>query len=100
MPTLPERLLLLSLDDDGQPRDPRSALSYALAGAALTELLLAGRLAHRDGRLQVVSPTPTGDPVLDEVLGQVEAQPKPRKLSWWVSRLAAEAGAGRPSATS
>jgi hypothetical protein len=25
MPTLPERLLLVSLDDDGQPRDPRSA---------------------------------------------------------------------------
>jgi hypothetical protein len=35
MPTLPERLLLLSLDDDGQPRDPRSTLGYALAGAAV-----------------------------------------------------------------
>jgi hypothetical protein len=32
MPTLPERLPLLSLDDDGQPRDPRSALSYAHRG--------------------------------------------------------------------
>jgi hypothetical protein len=96
MPTLPERLLLLSLDDDGQPRDPRSALGYALAGAALTELLLAGRLANRDGRLQVVSPAPTGDPVLDEVLRQVEAEPRPRKLKWWVSRLGG-GGWRRPS---
>jgi hypothetical protein len=97
MPTLPERLLLLSLDDDGQPRDPRSALSYALAGAAIAELLLAGRLAHRDGRLQVDSAVPTGDPVLDEVLGQVEAEPRPRKLSWWVSRLGGGGGWRRPA---
>jgi Golgi phosphoprotein 3 (GPP34) len=32
-------------------------------------------------------PHPTGDPVLDAVLGQAETQPRPRKLSWWVSRL-------------
>ncbi|HET9558288.1 MAG TPA: GPP34 family phosphoprotein, partial [Actinomycetota bacterium] len=87
MATLPERLLLLSLDDDGQPRDPRSALGYALAGAAITELLLAGRLAQRDDRLQVASASPTGDPVLDEVLDQVRTETKARKLQWWVYRL-------------
>ena len=87
MPPLPERLLLLSLDDDGQPRDPRSTLGYALAGAAVTELLLAGRLAHRQYTLEVVSAALTGDPVLDEVLRQVEAEPRPRKLQWWVYRL-------------
>jgi hypothetical protein len=87
MPTIPERLLLLSLDDDGQPRDPQGTLGYALAGAALTELLLAGRFAHRDDRLEVASAAPTGDPVLDHVLDQVEAEPKHRKLQWWVYRL-------------
>jgi hypothetical protein len=60
MTTLPERLLLISLDDDGQPRDPQGALGYALAGAAVTELVLAGRLAHRDDRLQVASAAATG----------------------------------------
>ena len=74
MPTLPERLLLVSLDDDGQPRDPKSSLASALAGAAVTELLLAGRLALGDDRLAVADASPTGDPVLDEVLRQVEAE--------------------------
>ena len=37
----------------------------------LPELLLAGRLAHRDGRLQVASPTPTGDPVQQEVTAAI-----------------------------
>jgi hypothetical protein len=32
MPTLPERLLLISLDDDGQPRDPRSTLGASRGG--------------------------------------------------------------------
>src|SRR5688500_12737547 len=97
MPTLPEWLLLLSLDDDGQPRDPRSTLGYALAGAAITELLLAGRLAYRDDRLQAASASPTGDPVLDEVLDQVRAEPKDRKLQWWVNRLGGGGGWRRPA---
>ena len=49
MLTLPERLLLISIDQRGRPRDPKSSLGYALAGAALTELLLAGRLRHDHG---------------------------------------------------
>jgi hypothetical protein len=32
MRTLPERLLLISLDDGGKPRDPRSSLANGLAG--------------------------------------------------------------------
>lgn len=96
MPTLPERLLLVSLDDDGQPRDPKSSLASALAGAAVTELLLAGRLALGDDRLAVADASPTGDPVLDEVLRQVGAEDKPRKLQWWVYRLGA-GGWRRPS---
>src|SRR5918995_287920 len=43
MLTLPERLLLISIDDQGKPHDPKSSLGHALAGAALTERgLLAG----------------------------------------------------------
>jgi hypothetical protein len=60
MRTLPERLLLISLDHDGKPRDPRSSLTNGLAGAALMELVLAGRLDQDDGRL--VTPGPGRPP--------------------------------------
>jgi Golgi phosphoprotein 3 (GPP34) len=50
MRTLPEPLLLISTDHRGTPRDPRSSLGCALAGAALSELLLAGRLRHDHAR--------------------------------------------------
>jgi hypothetical protein len=39
MPTLPERLLLVYLQDDGLGRDTKSTLGHALAEAAVTELL-------------------------------------------------------------
>jgi hypothetical protein len=61
MLTLPERLLLISIDQRGRPRDPTSSLGYALAGAALTELLLAGRLRHDHGQVVVATASPIGD---------------------------------------
>jgi hypothetical protein len=88
MLTLPERLLLISIDDRGRPRDPKSSLGQGLAGAALTELLVAGRLHHHDGRLVPGTASPTGDTLLDEVLAEVRAEQRPRTLKWWVNRLA------------
>jgi hypothetical protein len=86
--TLPERLLLISIDDCGRPRDPNSALGHALVGAALTELLLGGRLRLENGRLVAVTGLPTGDTLLDEVVADVRAEERPRLLMWWVNRLA------------
>lgn len=88
MLTLPERLLLISIDDRGRARDPKSSLGHALAGAALTELLLAGRLHHHDGRLVAGTASPTGDTLLDEVFSEVRGEERPRTLKWWVNRLA------------
>jgi hypothetical protein len=88
MLTLPEQLLLISIDDRGAPRDPKSSLGHALAGAALTELLLDGRLRHHDGQLVAATAPPAGDTVLDEVLAEVRAVQRPRTLKWWVNRLA------------
>jgi hypothetical protein len=62
MPTLPERLLLVYLQDDGRARDTKSTLGHALAEAAVTGLLPGGQLALRDDRLCGASAAPTGDP--------------------------------------
>jgi hypothetical protein len=87
MRTLPERLLLISLDQDGKPRDPGSSLANGLAGAALMELVLAGRLDQRDGRLVAPGGEATGDELLDFVLAEIRGQERPGKLKWWVNRL-------------
>jgi hypothetical protein len=87
MGTLPQRLLLISLDEDGKLRDPNSSLANGLAGAALMELVLAGRLDQQGGRLVASGVETTGDELLDFVLAEIRGQGRPRKLKWWVNRL-------------
>jgi Golgi phosphoprotein 3 (GPP34) len=96
MLTLPERLLLISIDQRGRPRDPKSSLGYALAGAALTELLLAGRLRHDHGQVVVATASPIGDTLLDEVVAEVRAEQRPRTLKWWVHHLASRHRGSKP----
>jgi Golgi phosphoprotein 3 (GPP34) len=96
MLTMPERLLLISIDDRGRPRDPRSTLGHALAGAVLTELLLAGRLRHHDGRVAAATAGPTGEALLDEVVAEIRGEQRPRTLKWWVQRLASRHRGRKP----
>jgi hypothetical protein len=84
---LAEELLLLAYDDStGKATMPRISLDLGMAAAVLIELALAGRIAYADGSLTVVDPTPTGEPVADEVLGRIAAD-TPHTPSSWVQRL-------------
>ena len=63
---------------------------YAIAGAALAELLLEGRVGHlRDEptKLAVLDRTPMGDPVLDACFERILESDKHRTLKEWVARL-------------
>ena len=82
MLTMPERLLLISIDHRGRPHDPRSTLGHALAGAALTELLLAGQLRNDDDRVVATTAGPTGEALLDEVVAEIRGEKRPRTLKW------------------
>ncbi|MEV0212698.1 GPP34 family phosphoprotein [Micromonospora sp. NPDC050695] len=84
---LAEELLLLAYDDStGKATMPRISLDLGMAAAVLVELALAGRIAYADGSLTVVDPTPTGEPVTDEVLGRIAAD-TPHTPASWVQRL-------------
>ncbi|PWR05774.1 GPP34 family phosphoprotein [Micromonospora acroterricola] len=84
---LAEELLLLAYDDTtGKATMPRISLDLGMAAAVLVELALAGRIAYADGSLTVVDPTPTGEPVTDEVLGRIAAD-TPHTPASWVQRL-------------
>jgi hypothetical protein len=88
--TLAEDLLPVSLDDDGHPRDPGSALGYAVAGGIIAELLLGGRIVLDPGKKVQVAGIgdSTGDAVLDAALERIRAEDKPRKVKWWVQKVA------------
>jgi Golgi phosphoprotein 3 (GPP34) len=95
MLTLPERLLLISIDDQGKPHDPKSSLGHALAGAALTELLLAGQLRN-DDRVVATTAGPTSEALLDEVVAEIRGEQRPRTIKWWVQRLASRHRGRKP----
>ncbi|MFE9688888.1 GPP34 family phosphoprotein [Micromonospora sp. NPDC005806] len=84
---LAEELLLLAYDDEtGKATMPRISLDLGMAAAVLVELALAGRIAYSEGSLAAVDPTPTGEPIADDVLARIAAD-TPHTPSSWVQRL-------------
>lgn len=80
--TLAEELVLLAYDDEtGRSSVSRIALDLGLGAAILVELMLRDRLVA-DGGLRVVDETPTGEPVLDEVLSRVAVDAAHSAASW------------------
>ncbi len=87
---LHEEILLLALNDDKGTVHFGATWQQAAGGAMIAELLLAGRIRANDDkkpRLEVVDPTPLGDPVLDEALQEMATAKKPKKGVEWVQKL-------------
>ena len=89
---LAEELLLLVMDEDnGEATSvPARTLGYALAGAALLELALQGRIDTSLEILEVTDPTPVNDDLLDPVLSDIVEVSKDghRNPEFWVRRVA------------
>jgi plasmid stability protein len=82
-----EELLLLAYDNEsGRATTSRIGLDLGMAAAVLVELALAGRIAYRDGTLVVTNPQPTGNPIADDALAKIAANP-PATPASWVQRL-------------
>lgn len=87
--TIPESVLLLALNDETGERKG-TYLNYALAGAALTELVLKGRLAQLDEpakSLAIVSTRPVGDAYIDACLDAVIARGSDLKARTYIEHL-------------
>ena len=91
---LAEEIYLLALDDrQGFTKPlPTSALDYALAAALLMELALADRIDTDLTTLRVTSNAPTGDPLLDDPLRELQQKPEPQSTAFWLDRLADRSG--------
>jgi Golgi phosphoprotein 3 (GPP34) len=89
--SLAEELLLLAYDEDGTPLTDGTHLDNGLGGAVLLELALAGRIDVEDKRVVVLDRRTVGEPLADEALAKISAEPRGRKPGHWVTRLARQA---------
>ncbi|GGW43421.1 GOLPH3/VPS74 family protein [Streptomyces xantholiticus] len=88
--TLGEEIMLLSLDDESGAAKDRQSAGWAVAGAILLDLVMAGRVSVDDGRVEVTDRTTTGTPLLDGRLEQLAAwagrRNKPPKVTDWLTK--------------
>ncbi len=87
--TLAEEVFLLALDNSkGIVKPiPSYALDYALAAALLMELSLCDRVDTDMTALKVTSTEPTGEPLLDSTLFELQQKADPQPTSFWLNRL-------------
>lgn len=97
---LVEELLLLTLEDRGGEFDrvPEAFLVCGIAGAALIDLSLRGKLDSDLTGVWAIDRTPTGDPVLDGVLAEVAGESARRDPRAWIVRLSGKAMTMRDAA--
>jgi hypothetical protein len=84
--SLPARMYLLAYDTEKNRMTSRSQLGLVLRAAALADLYLSERLADDRGKARVADPRPTGDPLLDDLMGQIAAANRPRSWHRWIGR--------------
>jgi len=88
---LHEEILLLALRDEEGTIASGTMYQYAIGAALLAELLLSKRIeVEQSGRkklVNLVSPTPLGEPLIDECLEKVSSAKRRAVLQTWVSRF-------------
>ncbi len=98
--SLAEEVTLLGLDDqhDRWLSLPDCSFYYALAGAIVADLALAGRVDTDLDCLTVIDSQPTGNALLDPWLQQMALTPKKLPVSGWLDRLVEESDHSREAA--
>ncbi len=92
--SLTEEFLLLALEDEGGhfSRIPETSFSCGLAGAALIDLEIRGKIGTGVEGLWVVDSGPTGWAFLDKLLGDIAAESNKLRPRDWIQRLMPSAG--------
>jgi hypothetical protein len=86
--TVLEEVVLLTIDPaTGQLHGDRHfSVPYALAGAVLFDLALAGRIDTDIDSISVIQDTPTGNSIQDEVLAELASGAAPLSVRGWVEQ--------------
>lgn len=86
---LPERIYLLAVDRGKRRLVARDRIGYALRGAALAQLLLAGAIRDDSGRVELVGGGATG--LAGVLRDEIAADTRPRRWRHWVHARARRA---------
>lgn len=88
--SLPEELLLALLNEESGyfHQVPGWNLNCAIAGAALADLSLIGRIDTDLESLTLLDATETGHPLLDPILKEIAAEQESHNTRYWIERLA------------
>ncbi len=91
--SLIEEFLLLALEDSGGEfgNIPETSLSCGIAGAALMDLAIRGKIDSDLTSLWAVDTTPTDSDMLNRVLGDIAAEKQHRDARTWIARLMPQA---------
>lgn len=84
--TLAHRLVLLSLDPATGARRQRQAMAFAVCGAVLADLALAGRIGLAEKRVAVLDRDVTPHSLLNDALARI-AEGRPARPHTWCVRL-------------
>ena len=89
MLTLPEKLMLLALDDEKGTVvfSSSTALPYGLAGSLLIELHLNKKIKLNDGKVDVIDSSATGDELLDRAINLITSSKKVKDVKYWVQKI-------------
>jgi golgi phosphoprotein 3 len=89
---LHEEIMLLALRDKEGTVFSGTMYNFAIGGAVLAELLMEKRIdveaINKKTFARVLSPTPVGDPLMDECLSRVAAAKRRAQLRDWVTKFA------------
>lgn len=88
--TLPEELLLITLDDNSGKLFASAkpyAIDIAIAASLIMELTLNGRIDTDSEKLFVISSEPTGNQILDDTLAEINAEKASLPTSAWITRI-------------
>jgi len=89
---LQEEILLLALRDEEGTIASGTMYQYAIGAALLAELLLSRRIeVEQSGKrklVNLISPSPLGEPLIDQCLEKVISAKRRAVLQTWVSRFA------------
>lgn len=85
MQTLGEDVLLLAIRQDGTIA-AHDRMHLALAGSELARLAALRRIDFVKGRIVVIDPAPTRDPLLDQAFADIRASKRPPRAAAWVGR--------------
>ena len=90
--TLAEEILLLLLDEKKGTliQVPQLTMHFVLSGAVLMELAIRNRVDNDIHSFYVIDKTPTGEPVLDQILDRMDHTESNQDLKYWVNAIADE----------